>query len=319
MKSGFNNFWLYLLLVLSFFYPKTASLFAGIEKHFKKIEEKKTCQSIKNIDFIYVINLDQRPEKLFRTLEQLKPYNIAPYRFSAVNGWELSLEVINDIGIKLEPWMTAGKGTSYLPQNGGKATHEIPIKNIGQTYFSHCMSRGAIGIVLSHLSILQDAYDSGYETIWVMEDDIDVIQNPHTLSDLIDQLDKITSKNGWDILFTDQDTKGNNGHYVPCYGYAWRPNFQPRHPEAFQIHQNINHIFRRVGARYGVYSMIVKRSGMKKILDFMKTYKIFLPYDMEFYLAPGIRIYALIDDVVSTILHAPSDNGGPNYIKKDKL
>ncbi|MFI5334690.1 MAG: hypothetical protein ACHQT8_05960 [Chlamydiales bacterium] len=32
--------------------------------------------------------------------------------------------------------------------------------------------------MLSHLSILQDAFDSGYETIWVMEDDIEVVRNP---------------------------------------------------------------------------------------------------------------------------------------------
>ena len=32
-----------------------------------------------------------------------------------------------------------------------------------KTYFTLGMSRGAIGIILSHLSILQDAYDSGYK------------------------------------------------------------------------------------------------------------------------------------------------------------
>jgi acetolactate synthase-1/2/3 large subunit len=40
---------------------------------------------------------------------------------------------------------------------------------------------GAIGIALSHLSILQDAYDSGYETVWVMEDDVDIMQKVNKL------------------------------------------------------------------------------------------------------------------------------------------
>lgn len=31
--------------------------------------------------------------------------------------------------------------------------------------------------MLSHLSVLKDALDSGYETIWVMEDDIHIIQD----------------------------------------------------------------------------------------------------------------------------------------------
>jgi len=51
------------------------------------------------------------------------------------------------------------------------------------------MSRGAIGIILSHLSVLQDAYDAGYETIWVMEDDIELLGNPHSVSDLISELE----------------------------------------------------------------------------------------------------------------------------------
>ena len=48
----------------------------------------------------------------------------------------------------------------------------------GEVYFSLALSRGAIGIILSHLSVLQDAYDAGYETIWVMEDDVEVLQMP---------------------------------------------------------------------------------------------------------------------------------------------
>ena len=59
--------------------------------------------------------------------------------------------------------------------------------------------------------------------------------------------------------------------------------------------------------------MIVRRSGMKKILDFIKAHKIFLPYDMEFYLPQGIRMYSLKDDVVSTQIKALSDNGAPRY------
>ncbi len=162
---------------------------------------------MRNIDYIYIINLDQRPEKFEKCIAQLYPYGIYPYRFSAVNGWELSIETINDLGVKFEPGMQGDfMGTSYLPRSNFKPHHE-KIQNYNQTYFCHCMSRGAIGIVLSHLSILQDAYDSGYETIWVMEDDIEVIRDPHELSDLIERLDRKVGEDNWDILFTDRDTR----------------------------------------------------------------------------------------------------------------
>jgi GR25 family glycosyltransferase involved in LPS biosynthesis len=291
------------------------SLFASdLQTYFKKISDKSDNHSMQNIDFIYMINLDQRPEKFASAKAELAPYGIIPYRFSAVNGWELSLDTLDHVGVKYSIGMSYGKwGTCYLLKDGKEAVEHEIVQTPGKTYFSHCMSRGAIGIVLSHLSILQDAYDSGYETIWVMEDDVEVIQDPRVLPDLIDRLDNLVGKSAWDILFTDRDTKNNNGENVPCAAYAWRPNFAPQRPMRFTERRNIGTEFRYIGSRYGAYSMIVRRSGMKKILDFFKNYAIFLPFDMEFTLPNDIHLVTVQNDVVSTQIRALSDNGAPNY------
>ena len=287
-------------------------LSADVYNHLKIPLEKAGPYQIKNIDFIYMINLDQRPEKYAHSFNELSPYGITPYRFSAVNGWELTLEDLNDLGIKYEPWMLQGlMGTCYLLEDNGQPHHEV-MQVQGRNYFCHCMSRGAIGIFLSHLSILKDAYDSGYETIWVMEDDIEVINDPHQLSELINKLDSLIGKDGWDFLFTDFDTKNSQGGYVPCMAYALRPNFNPCNLYKFYERYDISPDFRKVGARYGAYSMIVRKSGMKKMLDFVKD-GIFLPYDMEFTLPDDIRMYTVREDVVSTQLKAFSDNGSPTY------
>ena len=95
---------------------------------------------------------------------------------------------------------------------------------------------------------------------------------------------------------------------MPCLGYAWRPNFTPKNPQRFAVRKDVSADFRRIGARYGAYSMIVRRSGMKKILEFIKQYKIFLPYDMDFYMPDNVRMYTVIDDVISTMPRALSDN-----------
>lgn len=305
---------LFKLLFISFLFVFISSVEAKVLDHIKKIEDKSDVHSMRNIDFIYMINLDQRPEKYQRSIEQLHPYGIYPYRFSAVNGWELSLETINDLGVKFALSMRGGfMGTCYLMENNFVEHHER-ITQYGQTYFCHCMSRGAIGIVLSHLSILQDAYDSGFDTIWVMEDDIQVIQDPNILSDLINELDKTVGQGKWDILFTDRDSKNCFGEYVSCNSAAQRPNFQPKDGKRFGRKQNIGKNFRKIGARYGAYSMIVRRSGMRKILDFVKKHQIFLPYDMDFYLSDNIRMYTVFNDVVSTTPNAISDNGEANYL-----
>lgn len=304
------------LAVLSFILFVNA-LHAKIEDYFKKILDKSDFQQIRNIDFIYMINLDERPEKYQYSLQQLAPYGIVPYRFSAVNGWQLSLQEINTIGVPYEPWMKKGIwGTFYPMENNGKASHEI-IHSEGINYFCHCLSSGAIGIVLSHLSILQDAYDAGYETIWVMEDDIEVIRNPHSLSDRIEELDALVGKEGWDILFTDQDTKGRDGRYISCFSYSPRPNFSPADPEKFSKRYTISPNLRSIGARYGAYSMIVRRSGMEKILEFIKHYQIFLPFDMEYTQPDQMRLFTIIDDIISTLPRALSDNASPNYLQKN--
>jgi GR25 family glycosyltransferase involved in LPS biosynthesis len=291
------------------------SLHADIEDHLRAVGEKFNLPQMRNIDFIYLINLDKRPEKLASCMQQLAPYNIHPHRFSAVNGWELPLEVINDVGVKYGPWMAGGQwGSCYLAEENGKRRDEM-IHVVGRTYFFHQVAPGAIGCVLSHLSVIQDAFHSGYETIWIMEDDIEIIQNPHLISDRIQQLDTLVGKDGWDILFTDQDSKGQDGNYVPCLSHSVRPNFTPANPKRFAERVVLGANFKRIGARYGSYSMILRRSGMEKILNHYKNYGIFLPYDMEYTMPNTIRLFAVIDDIVSTQPMAPTDNGRPDYKK----
>lgn len=286
---------------------------ADLQDHFKPAKNKTENSCIDGIDFIYVINLDQRPEKFAKCLKQLEPYGIKPYRFSAVNGWELSLEQVQDLGVVYNTSMKTGNwGTSYLLDGNKEPLHGI-VEIPGRTYFCHCMSLGAMGIFLSHLSILQDAYDSGYQTIWVMEDDIQVLQNPFIISDLIKQLDQISGSKGWDILFTDQDTKNNQGKYVPCKGHAWRPDFTPKNPARFAKKIPLGP-FIKTHARYGAYSMIIRRPAMEKILKFFKRHKIFLPYDMDIFLLSNLHTYTVKTDVVSTEINAASDNGAPYYL-----
>jgi GR25 family glycosyltransferase involved in LPS biosynthesis len=304
---------IFLACLIPFFFLQSSPYSIHLEKHFKKPRSKSNIHKMKNIDFIYTINLDQRPEKFQHCIDELEPYGIFPYRFSGVNGWELSFESLNSLGVPYESWMDNDLwGTFYKEDDISKLHDEIlqiPLKN----YYCHCMSRGAIGIVLSHLSVLQDAYDSGFETIWVMEDDIQVIRNPHLISEYIERLDQLVGKDSWDILFTDRDTKNNQGEYVPCTSFAKRPNFSPENTSRFGTRIPISDDFTKIGARYGAYSMIIQRSGMKKILDFIKTHHIFLPYDMEFFLPNDIAMYAVIDDIISFQPGSPSDNSLPNY------
>ncbi len=271
---------------------------------------------MRNIDFIYMINLDERPEKFASCQDQLSPYGIYPYRFSAVNGWKLSLEAINDVGVEFLPGMQKGILGTVYPLSGDRSPRYEIIEKAGEVYFYHPMPLGPIGIALSHLSVLQDAYDSMYETIWVMEDDIEVVKDPRLLSKLIDLIDEEVGIDNWDVLFTDRDTRSPMGMTVICRGYRRRPNFKPKNMRQFLVNEEVSPHFRRLGARFGAYSMILRRSGIEKILNFLKKYKIFLPYDQEYYLPDGIRMFTVLEDVVTTQTQALSDNLEPGFLEK---
>jgi GR25 family glycosyltransferase involved in LPS biosynthesis len=294
-------------------------VYSDLADHFKPCPNKSSHHHMANIDFIYMINLDKRPDRLEDCLKRLNPYGIYPYRFSAINGWELPIDVINDVGLKFEPWMHSGiMGTYYYLDDKGEIQHAHEmIHDTEKTYFGHCVARGPIAIALSHLSVLQDAYDSGYETIWVIEDDVEVIRDPRILSELIAKLDQLVGKEGWDILFTDRDIRKQNGEYNPCYWHAKRPNFTPWNESLFAQRKAVSPDFQKIGARWGSHSMIIRRSGIKKILKFFKVYSLFFPYDMD-YIFPSdkyseIQLYTVFDDVVSNQVDSVSDNGGASY------
>lgn len=284
-----------------------SSLSAGIEDYFSKIKDKSGNHSFANIDFIYVINLDKRPERLERSVNALKPYGISPCRLPAVNGWTLSYKVLDEVGVVFLPGMPNGPlATVYRHDPDGKEyiSHEI-MKEVGVTYYCHCLSRGCVGCVLSHLSCLQDAYDSGYNIIWVMEDDIKVVQNPSVIPDLIRELTSIAPN--WDVLFTDNEIKDGQGNPMPSYDIRPRPNFQIQPLEYYRRRYPVSPNINKIGMRFGATSMIISRSGMKKLLDFFKTYKVFFPYDIDYFLAPDIQMYQTSIDFVTNISGGSSD------------
>lgn len=284
----------------------------AIEKYFKKIADKSSMESIASIDFIYMINLDKRPEKFSAAKQVLAPYGICPCRFSAVNGWELECKALQELGVIYMPGLPEGPLSTVFREEDGKEFGSFEImKEPGIAYYCHSLSRGAIGCILSHLSVLQDAYDSGYATIWVMEDDIRVISDPHEISSLIAALDRVDP--AWDIFFTDFETKSSSGERVYNTWIRPRPLVRQEPLAYYQERTYIADDFMKIGLRFGAYSMVIRREGIGKILSYYKQNRLFFPYDMEFCYAPGIRMYQCTRDIVTTISGALSDNGTPAY------
>lgn len=279
--------------------------YAGIEQHFRKLEPKERSSPFRNVDNIYLINLDQRPEKLEICKQELSPYGIFPQRFPAIYGWVLSTQALSEIGLKYRPGMWKGREpVFYFPPTGNGSHQYIQLDDscYGFTFFSIWTSRGAIGCTLSHLSVLQDAYDAGYRTIWVMEDDISVRDDPHKLSSFIDELDALVGNDGWDILYTDLDhlRVDPNCDFLSQYPMMWRPDMESFDLQILAQITEVGANFFKIGSRYRAHSLILRRSGMKKILDFYKTHNMFMPYDHEIFFAPNLQVFTLRHAIVTS-------------------
>lgn len=295
-------------VLLTLFTCLSSLCFGQFTDSLKKCENKTAVRTIDGVDYLYLINLDHRKEKLEKSLKEFAPYKILPYRFSAVNGKKLPIQTLWNVGLVFEKGMRPGGLGTVYKWAGRKEyqSHEI-IQVPGTQYFAHCTSRGQIGCLLSHLAILHDALQSEYEIIWICEDDIKIVRDPHVLSNYIKELDTILGRDGWDILYTASDYYGPQGQVFKACGGNYRPNIETRNQASYNVEKSISKNLKQIGPRFGTQSMIWTKRGMRKVLDFYAKYKVFLPIDLDLCLIPGLKMYAVTSDVVNNDLNSESD------------
>jgi GR25 family glycosyltransferase involved in LPS biosynthesis len=282
-----------------------------IVRHFKPVQNKNQIRQIESIDFIYLINLDQRPEKWAKSVEEFKKFNLSPYRFSAVNGWELPLQAVNDLGLVYKTGMTPLMATTFIEVDNKILPSPEFMQSFDKSYFCMNHALGAIGCTYSHLSIIFDALNSGYQTIWIVEDDVVLHEDPHRLEFLVKELDGLVGPNGWDLLYTDPDM------FVQTSGIPKRPNIDCsldyRFSKKFTDNSRINPHFKKSPSRFGTYSMVIRRSGMTKILNYFAKEKMFHGIDVELAMIPNLKKFGLTFCLTSQPADAPSDNAYKNY------
>lgn len=260
---------------------------------------------MENIDYIYLINLDQRPERWRNSINQLMRYDIYPERFPGIYGWSLSPYELNAMALTFQHGMWTGPESVMHFRLDGDGTPEW-IYLSGDCYGKGCFSgwtvKGTIGCTLSHLSVLNDAYLSGYEVIWVLEDDFIVIEDPHQLSFLVDELNTSLGKDGWDVFYTDYDAftvDPNRDLLSQIPIFYWRPDMPGRDMRFLAEISHLGNHFTKIGSRMRLHSTIYSRCGIEKILAFYRRHGNFLPFDTEIALIPGIRLYTSRKNIVS--------------------
>ncbi|XP_037956310.1 glycosyltransferase 25 family member-like [Teleopsis dalmanni] len=121
---------------------KVVDVLDYLEKFKPKSEKHKLT-----LDHIYMINLNRRPERRLKMEKLFAILNLDVEHFPAVDGKELNLDIINEMGIK------------FLPG------YEDP-------YHHRQMTMGEIGCFLSHYRIWEKIVENKLKEVLILEDDI---------------------------------------------------------------------------------------------------------------------------------------------------
>jgi GR25 family glycosyltransferase involved in LPS biosynthesis len=257
---------LFLYALLGFSALFSTPCFTEITPIYKYIEpisitEKKP--GIAGIDCIYVINMDARVEKWKRVKALFDQQGLKVNRVSGVNGYIISEDERRELS---GPYPVRLRGTQ-------------------------------IGCLLSHLSIIHDAYKRGFQTIWIMEDDIEFLKDIHEIPPLLQTLGEKDPL--WDIFYTDVDWRRPDGTYLLSFNYDPRPDQPVPFTEYKQPREKITPEIMRIRQRWGTHSMILSKAGIKKIVDYYNRLFLWVPIDADLHYIPQIREYASTHDIVS--------------------
>lgn len=211
----------------------------------------------------YIINLKNRNDKRLLMNYKLNTMNLNNYRFfNAVNGTDPMYDDIYDI-VKIK----------------GKYT-----------------SRGAFGLLLTYINLLEDAYKNDYERILILEDDVNLHKD---YFNLINNFANIINDPQYDIVWL-----GANQRVFSKKQLSSITSRSLYFPES----KNNNYT-------YGTFSILINRSGIVKMLKIINSRNIISLKPIDIVINDMICSDMLKGVVCYPFLFMPdvsnSDNMGP--------
>ncbi len=230
------------------------------------IDVTETSSGMEPIDCVYVINLNERPERWQRIERLLEERGIHANRVAAINGWQLPADVVK------------------------KLTGPYPVKITG----------GALGCLLSHFSVYKDALERGYNLIWVLEDDADFIEDIRQIPGYLKTLSEIDPD--WDIFYTDIDCRNDAGGYFAfVVSSSPRPDQPLKSLGYYSLKLFAGEGLLRVLGRYGTTSALITKGGLKKIVNYLSHVYIATAIDCDLHFIPEIREYCPTKEIVTNL------------------
>ena len=152
-----------------------------------------------NINKIFIINLESRPDRKLQILDEMKKQNISE------NNYEF-FKAIRPTPEEVQEW-----NPKYCEYNKN-SIH--PDKFVGYT-------QGSLGCLKSHVEICKIAMERGYENILILEDDTEFVKS---IDNIVDYINKIN--NSYDMLYLAgrHISKNHNKHSLSNMSYIKNNN-----------------------------------------------------------------------------------------------
>lgn len=230
-------------------------------------------------DAIYVINLDRTPERFENTKKQLNEFDLNPTRFSAVDGFDVTLtnkrtgEIISGKQTmqNIKKYTNIKSELYHVEYKGKYKDAEFELSTNNSSF-----SAGEIGITFSHRAIWADIVKNKYKKVIVFEDDAIPLKNFR--ENLFDLLQNIPQDS--DITFISVGIRKDKSYYFPDIDKIFRDfDNVPNNKFVAKI-QPTNRV-------YGMFAYIVGENGAKKLLNI--TNKVNYPLDDIVFQQDGIN------------------------------
>ncbi len=222
----------------------------------------------RKIQHVYVVNMKNNPDRYKKISSELNSEGIKFSRFNAIDGY--NLKIISKSGeIFTGKDLKSGKAKLKMGEKYKVYCPNVVMnyRYIPKMYYAPLVA-GEFGCYCSHLEIMHDVIEKGYNAVLILEDDAEIYKG---VAQKIKKLEQyLPDVKKWDIIYTGLSMRKNS------YGYFRK--FQPviRNPEIKRITKFPLKI-------WGTYSFIINYSGATKILSEIESSGIYDPIDLNLY------------------------------------
>ena len=250
---------LFLLLAISI------SVYGGVEKPkdydksfisaLKMAKRKnKVPHRIPGVDFIYVITA-KKCHRFNDLMRSFSKYGINPYRFTAFSAKDLYANTMYRTCLRGKRGWREFEGNRLVARGGKFVFDSRKMCNPKEGYVNRKMSIKSLSRALSHISIIRDALESGYETIWIMDSATEIRRDPNVLSTYIERAN--TEIPDWTSLYTDYSERDEADQLKTPTKFYLRPDisfYKPdfylaRTQEQSDAHSNFDSVVNKSCAR----------------------------------------------------------------------